>query len=505
MTEVSLPVPDPQESSSFEGYFRDPGFAPDQPLAWALSHKLGLLDALRGLFNGPQALVRLRLWCFMELAAQPKARLSRDDLNQLFHAVWPEALETVLKRLRELDLLVWDATPQDYHLSALAQQVHGLLAPLTTPPAADHDDMAVLLAQVAGAQQLGLVDTNQLKHLHAQLARLHDEFAEAIASGSEARLRAAQPRFDRALELVDRAGQALTALIRAEHEDPRLEREARAIGQEQARLLSMASQFTRALQQADRQRVTLGSTGLTTSDVRAWLQAHPALDRLLGDALSLPVRPVMVSPHDLVDVAEGEFERDRPQGGGGMALPPPAAAGDGSLDVLSLPPELGGLIDLFGRWSELATRDAAARAQGDEGDPDAPAPGTRAFSEAVLGGRFAQAAYRMQLMPLLGDPEATTLKGLTGELARSPWQWRLTPRHVATDDEAVMLISEGIVRPIVQDTRDAGKAKAGKTAKAASSTPSLPSLPSLPSSPDLSGAVGIPDGAPTAHQAGPQA
>jgi hypothetical protein len=452
MTEVSLPD-SPESSSSFEGYFRDPGYAPEQPLAWALSQRLTLLDALRGLFNGPQALVQLRLWCFMELAAQPKARLSRDDLNQIFHAVVPEALETVLKRLRELDLLVWDATPQDYHLSPLAQQVHGLLAPLTTPPAAEYDEMAALLAQVAGAQQLGLVSTNQLKHLHAQLARLHDEFAEAIASGSEARLRAAQPRFDRALELVERAGQALTALIRAEHEDTRLEREARAIGQEQARLLSMASQFTRALQQADRQRVTLGSTGLTTSDVRAWLQRHPALCELMGESLSVPVRPVLVSPHDLIDVAEGEFERDRPQAGADMSLPPPAAAADGSLDTLSLPPELGGLINLLARWSELAREEkeeAAAKAANEDADGSTPAvaPRTRAVSDAILGGRFAQAAYRLQLMPLLGDTQAKTLKGLTGDLARSPWQWQLTPRHAGTNDEAVSLISEGTIEPI---------------------------------------------------------
>ncbi|MBN4658879.1 aldehyde dehydrogenase family protein, partial [Escherichia coli] len=50
----------------------------------------------------------------------------------------------------------------------------------------------------------------------------------------------------------------------------RLEREARALGYAQARLLAMASQFHRALQQLDRQRVTLGSTGVTSSDVRDW-------------------------------------------------------------------------------------------------------------------------------------------------------------------------------------------------------------------------------------------
>lgn len=443
MTEAPLSEsPDSPDGRSFERHFREPEFAPEQPLAWALGQRMALLDALRGLFGGGQASVQLRLWCFMALASQPQARLSRDDVNRLFHVLLPDSLDAALKRLRELDLLVWDATAQDYHLSPLAQEVHGLLAPLTTPPTAEYDEMAALLAQVAGAQQLGLVSTNQLTHLHAQLARLHDEFSEAIASGSEARLRAAQPRFDRALALVERAGQALTALIRAEHEDPRLEREARAIGQEQARLLSMASQFTRALQQADRQRVTLGSTGLTTSDVRTWLQRHPALYEIVGEALSVPVRPVMVSQHDLLDVAEGEFERDRPNAQSAAGLPPPAEAASGTLDTLSLPAELGGLIDQLARWQALG--------EGAEGS------GARPIGDAILGGRFAQAAYRLQLMPLVGDAQAKTLKGLTGDLARSPWTWQLQPRHVATTDEAVALISEGVVRPLTEAEIEAG-------------------------------------------------
>jgi len=438
------PVLGPADGLRFEHFFRDADAAPEQPLASALQQRLPLIDALRGLFSGAQAGVQLRLWCFMELASQPQARLSRDDVNRLFHMLLPEALDSALKRLRELGLLVWDATPQDYHLSPLAQQVHALLASLTTPSSsAEEDEMSGLLAQVAGAQQLGLVNANHLQHLHAQLARLHDGFAEAIASGSEARLRAAQPRFDRALQLVDRAGQALTALIRAEHDDPRLEREARAIGQEQARLLAMASQFTRALQQADRQRVTLGSTGLTTSDVRTWLQAHPALHLLLGDALSVPVRPVMVSPHDLLDVAEGEFERDRPSPDAAAGLPPPAAAAEGALETLSLPAELGALVHQFGHWHALA---ASAPLASEEGIPaEAHA---RPLSDAILGGRFAQAAYRLQLLPLVGDAQAQTLKGLTGDLARTPWAWAFEPRHTGTDDEAVALISVGTLRPL---------------------------------------------------------
>ena len=433
-------MPDPQspqfeepESSSYEAYFRDPAMAAESPLGWALAHRLDLIDAVRGLLGGPQAAARLRLWCFLELASLPQARLQRDDVNRLFHVLKPEALDMVLKRLRELGLLVWDATAQDYHLSPLAQQVHGLLAPLTRTTTGEDDEMASLLAQVAGAQALGLADASQIKHLHAQLARLHDDFADAIASGSEALLRAAQPRFDRALALVDKAGEALTALIRSDFEDPRLEKEARALGQGQARLLSMASQFTRALQQADRQRVTLGSTGITSSDVRHWLQQHPALHELLGDALASGVRPVFVSQHDLVDVAEGEFERDRPDPQRSTGLPPPAAPVTGTMETLRMPIELEALIDKLAAWS------------GTPAEQQAIVP--RPVRDAVLGGRFAQAAYRLQLLPLLGDAQARTLKGQTGDLARSPWRTVLTPGVDRIDDPHVAALSAGHLHP----------------------------------------------------------
>ncbi|MBC5783794.1 hypothetical protein H8N03_12630 [Ramlibacter sp. USB13] len=430
-------MPDPQQyedqdSGSYEAYFRDPSLATEAPLAWALQQRLEVVDAVRGLLSGAQAAARLRLWCFMELASQPQGRLLREDVNQLFHVLRPEALEMVLKRLRELGVLVWDPTAQDYHLSPLAQQVHALLAPLTKESAGDDDEMASLLAQVAGAQALGLADASQVRHLHAQLARLHDDFANAIASGSEALLRAAQPRFDRALALVERAGEALTALIRSDFEDPRLEKEARALGQGQARLLSMASQFTRALQQADRQRVTLGSTGVTSSDVRRWLQQHPAPHELLGEALAAGVRPVFVSQHDLVDVAEGEFERDRPDPLRSTGLPPPAAAAAGTMETLRMPQELEDLITKLAAWST---------------EPRQPDAQQRPVRDAVVGGRFAQAAYRLQLLPLLGDAQARTLQGQTGDLARAPWRAVLTPQVETVADAHVAAVSTGHLHP----------------------------------------------------------
>ena len=74
---------------------------------------------------------------------------------------------------------------QTYAVTPLAQQLVGLLQPLTGRPRPTEDaDLAALLAGVAGAHQLGMLQPAQLLHLQAPLARWRDEFGDAIASGS---------------------------------------------------------------------------------------------------------------------------------------------------------------------------------------------------------------------------------------------------------------------------------------------------------------------------------
>ena len=427
---------DAPHSERFEDYFRE-GAAPGEALLWwQLERNENQLAALRALFHGPAALVRLRVWVFMELMAMPESRVSRDQLNRHFHTLREEALELVLKRLREAGLLAWEASNQDYGVTPLAQQLIGLLSPLSRPGEQD-GDLATLLANVTGAHQLGTLDPAQLHHLQAQLSRLYDEFADAIASGSEFHLRRARQRFERALKLVERAGEALSAIIAEAEElgNARLERLARELGLAVARLLAMASQFNRALQQADRQRVTLGSTGITTTDVRRWLQGVHFLENLALGALSRPVQPVFVAQHELLDTTEAEFERDRPRPKEAEPLPEGVAAPPGQLAVLSLPPEMGVLQQLLTRWSE----------QG-ELEQD--------LSPAVLGGSYARAAYRAQLLPLLGDPQAQHLQGATGDMARQPWRVQWSAEQGEVDDEYVAWMSRGVLRSTRADTPD---------------------------------------------------
>ncbi len=413
-------------------YFRDADFASDSTLAWQIDQKSATIDALRGLFHGSAGFVRLRLWVFITLMGQSDASLTREELDQLFHAIRPEALETVLKRLREVGLISWDETQRRYGIAALAQQVAAMLGPVVS--SGNEDELAGLLGQVVGADQLGTLDGRQVEMLQAQLGRLHGEFADAIASGSEFRLREARKRYDRAARLIDRASDAITAIISNSRGLVALEKAARGLGQAQSRLLAMASQFNRALQQVDRQRVTLGTTGITSTDVKLWLQTVSTLETLAGDGMASPVALAAFAPHEMLDVTEAEFERDRPQPGAPEPLPVAQAAPEGDLGTVALPQELADLSALLTQWGLLT----------DEGAP------LRPLAEVLLGGpdanaRYAQVAYKAQLIPLLGDAQAQGLAGATGDLARQPWRAEWSTDLQALDHPAVSHLTQGML------------------------------------------------------------
>ncbi len=420
-------------------FFRDPDAASDSPLLWSLTQQPQLAHALSGLFHGNAALVQLRVWVFLQIATQGDAQMPREIIDEMFHALRPEALETVLKRFRDVGLLVWDESLRSYSLPPIAQRVASMLAPMATETVTDdaEDDsaeLAALLGQVVGANQMGAVDAGQVKMLHAQLARLHGEFADAIASGSEFRLREARKRYDRAALLIDRASEAITAIISNSHGHIALERAARGMGQAQSKLLAMASQFNRALQQMDRQRVTLGTTGITSTDVKRWLQSAPRLHSLIEDAVACTTSMATLAQHELLDVTEAEFERDRPAPLQDEALPDSQEAPEGSLKAVALPVELGDLNTLIASWNL-------------EGEDS-----THSIADALLGSdpanaRYAQVAYRAQLMPLLGDPQAEVLPGATGEFARQPWRVQWQAAHKRIKHPQVELLSLGTLVP----------------------------------------------------------
>lgn len=415
-------------------YFRDPDALLDSQLAWQLEHHTEPVNALRLLFQGAPALVRLRLWMLFTLVGQGQATLTREALDTLFYAVRPEALDSVLKRFREAALLSWDDSQRQYGLTAQAQHLATMLTPIGQPV---EDELAGLLSQVVGADQLGTLDGNQVHMLQAQLVRLHHEFSDAIASGSEFRLREARKRYERAARLIDKASNTITTIISNARGQRALEQAARALGLAQSRLLAMASQFNRALQQVDRQRVTLGTTGITSTDVKRWLQTQSHLERLLENALQSPVTLTVLAQHEILDVTEGEFERDRPGAERAEPLPASQVAPMGDLTAVALPQELNDLSALLALWAtEPANTEANTQ---------------RTVHAALLAetdgeaARYAQVAYKAQLLPLMGDAQARDLPGATGDLARQPWRLQWHNVLVALDHPAISHLSSGLL------------------------------------------------------------
>ena len=156
-------------------------------------------------------------------------------------------------------------------------------------------------------------------------------------------------------------------------------------------------------------------------------------------ALQRPVALAVLSPHDLLDVAEAEFERDRPTALRDEPLPAAQAAPVGDLSAVALPQELGALSSLLAQWAlDLASRT-------EELNSDSLRPVHMALM-AQAGGqpvRYAQVAYKAQLLPLLGDAQAQSLPGATGELARQPWRVQWHNEITALEHPSITRLSSG--------------------------------------------------------------
>ncbi|QBI05292.1 hypothetical protein EYF70_25745 [Pseudoduganella albidiflava] len=387
-----------------------------------------LLQVFTALFHGGFESVLVRLLVLRELANDAtSSAFSRADINTRLAYLLPESLETVLMRLRTNGLLAWDAQQGVYRVTPMARNVLSSIDALLTL-GQDHDEaeMGFLLSQVAGAQAVGGVTSEQLQHLLGRLTDLTDEFRDAIASGSEFRLRESQAKWHTACDWVEKGSEILRAITSDENADAATHRAAQAIGRAQSSLLNMQGMFSRALNQIERQRVHLGQSGLSTTDIKRWLLAHQDLASLAEDAIEQPVKPLFITPAEMIDVAETELMAER------VAV---VASGlpsgeDAPLTVNEDQDMQRELDDWLARLSDFATLNNFPSIA-DESPKDIN------VHEALLPASFAVASYRASMLPLLGDEGEASLQGATAALARLPLQFAPTDMMVQLDDMEV--------------------------------------------------------------------
>ncbi len=423
----------PDDADSLQSHFHADVSADEIEQVFHLKRAQPTLAAFTALFHGGGDAVMIRLLVLRELAADSSvSAFSRADINTKLAYLLPESLETVLNRLRSHGLLAWDAPGAVYRVTPLARNVLAALdGLLSTGEADDEADMGFILSQVAGAQAVGGVTVDQLRHLLGRLVDLTEEFRDAIASGSEFRLRTSQSKWHTACDWVEKGSVILRAILADERADAATHKAAQAIGRAQSALLNMQGMFSRALNQIERQRVHLGQSGLSTTDVKRWLLAHEDLSSLAVGAIDRPVVPLFATPAEMIDVAETELLSERIAAVGPGGLPTgqdaPLTINDGPAIQVELDDWLARLSDFANLGNFPSFSEAGPRAVQVE--------------ESLLPATFAIASYRASLLPLLGDAAEASLQGATAQLARLPIHFSPQDAMVALDDPHVAAIS----------------------------------------------------------------
>ena len=442
------------DEHALQSFFK-PGISPDDVAqVFHLKRAQPLLQAFTALFHGGFNGVLMRLLVLRELAADVQSpSLTRADINTKLGYLEADSLETVLSRLRSNGLLIWDATQSVYRISPIARNVLAAIESLLqVNEQEDQAEMSYMLTQVAGAQAVGGVSVEQLHHLLGRLIELTEEFSDAIASGSEFQLRAAQQKWHTACDWVEKGSEIIHAITNDSRADAATHKAAQAIGRAQSALLNMQGMFSRALNQIERQRVHLGQSGLSTTDIKTWLLQQDDLAALATDAMSNPITPLFITPSEMIDVAESELLATR------------VSAVLGSLPAGENAPEIekddqDALLELDTWLSVLTATDAR----------DKPA----SLQDVLLPSSFAIASYRASLLPLLGDANESALQGATAALARLPLVFSSKDKMQKVKDEHVAAISVATLTAIEPKdlSTPAKPAKTGKAAKAATSEP----------------------------------
>jgi hypothetical protein len=314
----------------------------------------------------------------------------------------------------------------------MARNVLSALDTLLSMGAADDEaEMGFLLSQVAGAQAVGGVTVEQLKHLLGRLVDLTEEFRDAIASGSEFRLRTSQAKWHMACDWVEKGSLILRAITSDERADAATHKAAQAIGRAQSALLNMQGMFSRALNQIERQRVHLGQSGLSTTDVKRWLLAHEDLSSLARGAIDRPVVPLFGTPAEMIDVAETELLAERNAVVSQAGLP---VGQDAPLTINDAPAIQAELDDWLARLSDFANL-GNFPSFSEDGPKSVP------IQDSLLPASFAIASYRASMLPLLGDAAEASLQGATAQLARLPITFTPTDDMILLNDPHIAAMS----------------------------------------------------------------
>lgn len=426
---MSGPADTTVHDERLQDLFREGVVAEDLPMVFPLLRGRDLLRTFSALFHGAEAQVLLRLLVLRTLGGRSHAtEWTPQEIRDHLAFVDPVKLETVVQRLKDHDLLVYDGETMRYRVGPLGRKALAALAAMLEFENDDDDGLGYLTAQLAAGQAVGRISVDELGHLLSRLTELKEDFDRAVLSGSEYRIRRAAERLDSVWTWVEKGTEVVAAITENDDLEPVAHRLAQAVGRAQSALLRQAGTFQRELNKIDQHRVHLGRTGLSSSDLVGWLRAQD-IDTLASfedGQLLLPLPAPFIHDQIALDVAEFELlERER------LAAESTALPGaEEPPDTADLPMDEEDLRFLEAWHAELAQVVQPLE-----------------LEATLVGDDYALSAYRLSLLGLLGDPESAALEGGTADLARLPLALEIEPRLIETDLPQIALVSAGRLRP----------------------------------------------------------
>ncbi|MEI8362623.1 MAG: hypothetical protein WCG35_05315 [Betaproteobacteria bacterium] len=406
--------------------FLSPGILPrDVDALFPLLQSANVIHALIALFRGGSEEVMIRLAILREIAGRSDApEWTSQQLQNHLSYIDNTKLETVLKRLREHDLLLWDSERRLYQLSSLARMILAALSNLVSFGSQD-DELGFLFSQIAAGDAVGQLNAETLTNLLAHLNELESFFSLAVQSGSEFKLKAAQSRLVNAQKWMERGTEILKNLGENGFADDASWRIAQKIGDSQSRMMRMTSVFQQELAKIARQRVMLSDGGLSSSELAAWLkvQSITKLADLSAENIAQVPESLFVLPDVMLDIAEAFLERDMVDKK--ISVMPPPVEVEVAQDVLfEYPPQLQGLNNMLARIERSVS-----------------------LADIVVGGDFSSASYRYSLLTFLGE---TNVDVDLAALAGQPVVVALTDTATlqAVNQNEIAYISTGIIQPL---------------------------------------------------------
>ncbi len=216
-------------------------------------------------------------------------------------------------------------------------------------------------------------------------------------------------------------------MLEDESGERRVQQIAQAIALSQGRMLNMTGVFQRRLAELAAQRVHLGQSGLTSTNVSDWLRgrSQEQLADLGRDLLSFHPEPAFAVSDLLLDVTEFEIlERERVE-----EIVSELPTSEESPNVTAAEAErLWHAEELFELLQNIKLETP--------------------LTEAVLADTYAETAYRLSLLSLLGDREAALEQSIVADLVKLPLAFETDDVVDLIDHPEVAALTRGRLKPL---------------------------------------------------------